>query len=71
MTKHTTTGADAQRKMEGLLALASIAEREGRPEAAIELSRWATDTAPYQALTNEEILVAQRAWRTHRIGGGR
>lgn len=64
--------SDQQRKSDGLLELASIAEREGRTQAALELSKWASETAPFVPFTDVEIamLRAPRVPRSRRAAKG-
>jgi hypothetical protein len=57
--------------MEGLHALANIAEREGRKDAALALAKWADATAPNIPYTDEEIRRLAPRWARRRIGGGR
>lgn len=54
--------ADAQRKMAALHALANLAEREGRLDAALALVKWADATAPYVAYTDDEIQRLAPGW---------
>jgi hypothetical protein len=54
--------ADAQRKMEGLHALANLAEKEGRHEAALALATWADATATYAPYPDEEIQRLAPGW---------
>jgi hypothetical protein len=58
--------SEQQRKADGLLELANIAEREGRLDVAKELSNWACETAPYVPYTVAEMATL-RAPRSRRI----
>ena len=65
----TSDRSEQQQKSDGLLELASIAEREGRMEAALELSKWASDTAPFVPYTDAEMATL-RAPGSRRIAKG-
>lgn len=65
----TNQRSEQQRKSDGLLKLASMAEREGRLEVAIELSKWACETAPFVPYTDAEMATL-RAPRSRRIPKG-
>lgn len=67
-----TDRSEQQRKADGLFELANIAEREGRVDAAMELSKWACETAPYVPYTDAEMatLLAPRSRRA-KDGGTR
>mgnify|MGYP001237385885 CR=1 FL=1 len=64
-----TDRSEQQRKADGLFELANIAEREGRLDAAIELSNWACETAPYVPYTDAEMATL-RTPRSRRIAKG-
>lgn len=61
--------SEQQRKADGLFELANIAEREGRLDAAKELSKWACETAPFVPYTDAEMATL-RAPRSRRIAKG-
>ena len=61
---------EQQRKADGLFELANMAEREGRVDAAKELSKWACETAPFVPYTDAEM-AALRASRLQRATIGR
>ncbi len=62
----TNERSEQQRKSDGLLELANIAEREGSMEAAMELSKWASETAPFVPYSDAEMATL-RAPRSRRI----
>ncbi len=61
---------DAQRKADGLFALANVAEREGRMDAALALSRWASEAAPFVPYTDDEIAALRRDRNARRLRKG-
>ena len=61
--------SEQQRKADGLFELANIAEREGRMDAAIELSKWASETADFVPYTDAEMATL-RAPRSRRFMKG-
>ena len=65
----TKERSEQRRKADGLFELANIAEREGRLDAAIELSKWASETAPFVPYTDAEM-ASLRAPRSRRVAKG-
>ena len=61
--------SEQQRKANGLFELANIAEREGRRVAAMELSKWACETAPLVPYTDADVAAFRRP-RSRRIAKG-